>query len=309
MTGGDILQTIIIIIIFIILFFVNILAVGIENIKKEWPKYRCNPMIMPIANVFGEDTIKNFAFCVQNLQQTFMGDLLAPLHYAENLVGKITKDLLEAINAIRAFFDKIRNMITNIITEIMGVFLNFLIGIQHMIISIKDLFAKTIGTLTVFMFVLEGAVMSMKSAWNGLPGKMVRMLCFHPNTLVKLDNGDIKPISEIEGGDILKNKQIVHGTMKLYNLDENENFVEELYALPGEFYCDNNTEILVSGSHLIYDKNIQQFIPVKCHKDAKLSKINSKTLICLITSDHTIPLGDYIFHDWEDNQGSPSKNV
>ena len=27
---------------------------------------------------------------------------------------------------------------------------------------------------------------------------------FHPNTLVKLDNGDIKPISEIEGGDILE---------------------------------------------------------------------------------------------------------
>ena len=103
MTGGDILQTIIIIIIFIILFCVNILAVGIENIKKEWPKYRCNPMIMPFANVFGEDTIKNFAFCVQNLQQTFMGDLLAPLHYAENIVGEITKELTSAINAIRAF--------------------------------------------------------------------------------------------------------------------------------------------------------------------------------------------------------------
>ena len=142
MTGGDILQTIIIIIIFIILFCVNILAVGIENIKKQWPKYRCNPIVMPIANVFGEDTIKNFSFCVQNLQQTFMQDLLAPIHYAENIVGKITKELTDAIQAIRAFFDKIRNMITDIIKEVMGVFLNFLIGIQHMIISIKDVFCK-----------------------------------------------------------------------------------------------------------------------------------------------------------------------
>ena len=57
---------------------------------------------------------------------------------------------------LSVLFDKIRNMITNIIKEVMGVFLNFLIGIQHMIISIKDLFSKTIGTLTVFMFVLEG---------------------------------------------------------------------------------------------------------------------------------------------------------
>ena len=29
----------------------------------------------------------------------------------------------------------------------------------------------------------------------------------------------------------------------------------------------------------------------------------------LITSDHSIPIGEWIFHDWEDNNGSPSKNL
>lgn len=310
MKGTDILLTFFIILIFIILFSANILSVGIEKIKKEWPKYRCNPVVMPIANVFGEDTMKNFAFCVQNLQSTFMQDLLQPVHYAEKLMSNITKEFTDAINSIRAFFNKIRNMVMSIIKDIMGVFLNLLIGFQHMIISIRDLFQKTIGTLTVFLYLMEGSIMAMKSGWEGPPGQMVRFMCFHPDTLVQLQDGTIKPISVIDPGDILKNSQTVHGTMKLHNLDNNGDYIEKLYEFKGEKdNNDNYTPILVSGSHLIYDKMIKNFINVKNHNDAKLSTIDTKTLICLITSDHTIPLGNYIFHDWEDNQGSPSKNV
>jgi len=310
MKGTDILLTFLIILIFTILFSANILSVGIEKIKKEWPKYRCNPVVMPIANVFGEDTMKNFAFCVQNLQSTFMQDLLQPVHYAEKLMSSVTKEFTDAINSIRAFFNKIRNMIMNIIKEIMGVFLNLLIGFQHMIISIRDLFQKTIGTLTVFLYLMEGGIMAMKSGWEGPPGNMVRFMCFHPDTLVKLHDGTIKPISVIDPGDILKNSQTVHGSMKLHNLDASGNYIEKLYRFKGEKdYNNNQTSTLVSGSHLIYDKTIQNFVNVKNHTDAKLTNIDTKTLICLITSDHTIPLGNYIFHDWEDNQGSPSKNV
>jgi len=309
--GTNWLLTLIIIIIFGLLFVVNILAVGIDKIKKEWPIYRCNPIIIPIANIFGHDTINNFSYCVQNLQSAFMQDFLAPVHYAENLMSEITKDFTESIHYIRAFFDKIRNMITSIIQEIMGVFLNFLIGIQHMIISIKDLFSKTIGTLALFMYVLEGAIMSMQSAWNGPTGNMVRFLCFHPKTLVKLNDGQTKMIKDIDPGDILKNNQTVHGTLKLHNLDSSGNFVENLYILKDGEYNENmeKTDILVSGSHLVFDYNKKHFIYCKDHSDAILSDMNSKTLLCLITSDHTIPLGEYIFHDWEDNQGSPSKNV
>ena len=309
MKGTDILLTFIIIIIFVLLFSVNILSVGIEKIKSEWPNYRCNPIVMPFANVFGEDTMKNFAFCVQNLQQTYMQDLLAPLNYTTNVMGSIGKEFTDSINAIRAFFDKIRNMITDTIKEIMGVFLNFLIGFQHMIISMRDLFGKTIGTLTIFIYMMEGAIMSMKSAWNGPPGQMVRMLCFHPNTLVKLKNGSTKMIRDIEPGDTLKNNQNVYGFMKLNNLDENGNYIEKLYLFEnGEKDCNgNHTDILVSGSHLIFDKDSNDFIHSKLHKDSKESRVETRYLICLLTTDHTIPLGDYIFHDWEDNQGSPSK--
>jgi len=41
----------------------------------------------------------------------------------------------------------------------------------------------------------------------------------------------------------------------------------------------------------------------------KLYDVPVPELVCLITSNHTIPIGTNIFHDWEDNQGSPSKSI
>ena len=77
------------------------------------------------------------------------------------------------------------------------------------------------------------------------------------------------------------------------------NCIEKLYLIPNG---ENNSSILVTGSHLIFDKSKMKFIFVKDLSESKESDIKTDTLVCLITSDHTIPLGNYIFHDWEDNQ-------
>ena len=52
MKSSDISLSIIIILIFILLYVFNILVVGIKNVKKNWPKYRCNPVVMPFASFF-----------------------------------------------------------------------------------------------------------------------------------------------------------------------------------------------------------------------------------------------------------------
>ena len=303
MRGTDLLLTIIIIVIFVALFFVNYLSVGIQKIKDDWPIYRCNPMMIPFANIFGHDVTTNFTYCIQNMQTSFMGELLKPLNYAGTIIGDVTSGIADALQSIRAFFDKIRNFITNIIQEVMGVFLNLLIGIQQVTIGIKDLFAKMIGLMVTCLFILQGAMWSMMAMWAGPPGQMVKFMCFHPDTLVKLSDGSHQMMKDLKLGSILKNKQVVYGTMDLYNLDQHGNHVEKLYSLSlGEKDSEDVTHpVLVTGSHLIFDKNTEKFIYVKDFAGAQAISQNTDTLVCLITSDHTIPLGDYIFHDWEDN--------
>lgn len=298
MKTSDLLLTIIIILIFVGLYFINVLGVGIQNLKDNWPLYRCNPVIMPFAGLFGEDVGKNFNYCIQNIQTGYMSELLQPIHYNMSVMGDIGKDITQAIQYVRAFFYKLTTFVTNIIKDIMGVFLNILIQVQKLTINIKDLFAKLIGTLTSLLYILSGSLMTMKATWAGPPGQLVRSVCFHPDTLVKKEDGKIVKMKNVCIGDKLKNGQTVYCTMNIHNLDENKNHIETLYNFKNG---EKDKDILVSGSHLIFNKSINNFIPVKEHPDSVESSINSNSLSCLITSNHTIPLGNYIFHDWEDN--------
>ena len=100
--------------------------------------------MIPFASMFGKDVGTNFTFCIQNMQSTFMTDLMKPIHYAMSLIGDITSDATGAIQEVRNFFNKIRTYITSIIQSIMGVFLNILIQFQKITMNVKDLISKII---------------------------------------------------------------------------------------------------------------------------------------------------------------------
>ena len=309
MKTSDFILSIFIILIFIGLYLFNILGIGIKNIQDNWSLYRCNPIVMPFAGLFNHDVGTNFSYCIQNQQTSYMGELLKPVHYSQHVLSETSSEITNAIQDIRAFFDKIRIFISNIVSSIMAVFLNIINEILKIIIGIKDLFAKLIGIAVIFGHIITGSSQFASSTWEGPPGQTLRgigSVCFHPDTLIKKNNNKITKIKNIKLGDKLKNGQIVQGTMNLSNLDKNNNYIETMYIINNG---EKDKPIIVSGSHLIFDRNINNFIHVKDYKNAIISDISLDKLFCLITSDHTIPLGNYIFHDWEDNNGSTSKNL
>lgn len=265
---------------------------SIQQIKDNWPTYRCNPIYMPLASNFGT----NFTYCIQSITTGLMGDLLQPLTYITNNLSGNMSSFMNDINGIRSMFTKIRNFISDIVEDIYGVFMNIIIEFQKIIIGIRDLFGKTIGIITTLMYVLNGSVMTMNSAWNGPAGEMVRVLgkCFHPNTKVCLMNGSVRCMKDIILGDVLENGSIVYGTMQIANHDE-----EPFYVLKE---CGVNKEdIYVTGSHVMYDTTLNNFIQVKDSKMATKQTETSEWFSCLITSDHIIKIGNTHFWDWEDD--------
>ena len=323
MKTSDITLTIIIFIIFILLYVFNILSVGIKQVSEDWPKYRCNPTIMPFASVFGHDPVSNFTYCIQNMQSNYMGYLMQPLQYNFSVLGGIGGTMTKSINDVRAFINNIRDYITNIVQSIFGVFLNILIEFQRLTINIKDLFGKLIGIMATLMYTLSGSVMTMKSAWEGPPGQLTRALCFHPETKMELIDGTIVSMKDLPLNAVLKNNVRVRAVMNISNLDENGNHIEKLYGIKYSSKSssikssiksssgEENTDdvILVSGSHLVYCPELKRFIHVEELRDAVVTDIKCDNFTCLITSDHTIPIGDWVFHDWEDNNGSPAKSL
>lgn len=317
MNASDLIRTIFILLIFVALFLYNILSVGIKKVEEDWPTYRCNPAVMPFAGMFGQDAAQNFTYCIQTMQGNYMSFLMQPFNYNLGVVGQLGTTLTTSMNSVRAFISNLRDFITNIVQSVFGVFLNILIEFQRITIAIKDMTSKLVGILATLMYTLDGSVMTMQSVWNGAPGQMVQALsCFHPDTKVSLEDGSHVSMKDLPLGSRLKNNTRVLSVMKLTNLNEDGTQMEEMYQMPGE---KPSKPIYVSGSHLVYDCVTDNFVPVKQFSElckirgesgkCQLSDIYCNELSCLITSNHTIPIGDYVFHDWEDNNGTPSKTI
>jgi hypothetical protein len=126
---------------------------------------------------------------------------------------------------------------------------------------------------------------------------MIRALgkCFYPETSVKLKNGTIKAMKDIDLGDILENGSIVESIMKI---DNKQNPIP-LYVIKGAGV--NKEDIYVTGSHLVLNNDTKQFIKTEDYFKAELSDKNIEWFSCLITSDHKIQIGDETFWDWEDH--------
>ena len=311
MKTSDLTISIFIILVFIVLYVFNILTVGINKIKEDWTLYRCNPAVMPFASVFGQDTSANFTYCIQTMQSNYMSYLMQPLQYNMNLMGETSSNLTGSLNDARAFISNIRSFITNIVQSIFSVFLNILIEFQRITINIKDLFNKLIGIMATLMFTLDGSIMTMNATWSGPPGQLVRALCFHPETKLKLKDDSLVSMKDVPLNAVLKNGSIVYAVMHISNLDVNRKCIEALYKIKGGEKVDNDNDIdndiLVSGSHLVYDQDSRKFVQVEHLLQAEKTDILCETFTCLITSNHIIPIGKWIFHDWEDNNGSASK--
>ena len=277
-----------------VLYIAGVFYYGqIAQIKANWPLYRCNPMYMYLA----DDIESNFVFCIQNMQTGFMGYLLQPLTYVTTSISSMLGGFSESINNVRGMFDKIRTLISSTIQSVFGVFLNLVIEFQRITIGIKDLIGKTIGIMVSLMYTMDGSIKTMNSTWNGPPGQMVRALgkCFHPNTRIKLRNGIIKPIRDIDLGDILEDGSIVESVMKI----DNKRAPVPLYVIKKSGV--DGDDIFVTGSHLVFDQKLNRFIKVENYSKAVRTNSQIEWFSCLITSNHKIKIGNELFWDWEDH--------
>ena len=295
MKGSDIFLTFIIILIILALYLFNTLSIGVANIKKNWPQYRCNPSVMPFAGYFGHDAGSNFTYCIQGMQKNFMSFLLQPTHYAlstlDGVVGSITKDIQYVREKIADFI----STITSVIESIFSVFINIIIQFQRMIIKLKDVFGKVLGVMTTLIYLIESSMLTGTSIMAGPVGSTLRFLCFHPDTNVRLHDKSVKPMKLVEPGEVLENGSVVLASLKI--VGNKDDPLNKYYTL----YDTKHDELIhVTGSHKIHDMTTNKFIPVKDHCDSSETDVTTKSMSCLVTDDHLIQLGEYTFWDWED---------
>ena len=307
-----------------------------ESTKKN-AEYCANNMFEDMASTFTgplNDAAENVTGTLKqmgNAATAITGMLTVLREYAKDLIAQIiqrtsmfTIPLIRFMYSVKSMFQKVVGIIVGAMYAMMTNLMLVLTTIRSIPvtigITIAILFATgyaliaswflsfmgypivltaviLVGILAVYLYYLQPVIdEGLKGDW-----------CFDPDTKVKLDDNRIVNMKDVPLNAKLKNGAVVHGVMKISNTHDNGKQKEEMYALSGG---ENNEEIIVSGNHLIYDEHIKNFVRIKkCQRATKIPEEKHKTLCCLITSDHTIPIGEHIFHDWEDNNGSPSKSL
>jgi hypothetical protein len=270
-----------------------IYVTSVQEIKKNWALYRCNPMYMPLSDNVQAD----FAHCVQNIQMVTMGEILKPLTSITSGLTDLMSSFTSDLANIGKLIATIKDSMGNIFGVIFGAFIGLLVGFQKISLNLKDMMAKNVGVIAVFVNILDSSFKTMASMWNGPPGGLVRSLgkCFHPETNVQLENGQVVFMKDLNLGDVLVGGSVVKATMKI----DNRTDPEQLYVLKGRGV--GNADIYVTGSHMIYDEITKKFIKVNEYVTADLTSKQTDWFSCLITSDHKIQIGSELFWDWEDH--------
>lgn len=143
----------------------------IKTLRKDWPQNKCNPIYIPFAGLIVNDpnnsaletTAQNFNFCVNNILSSIISMILEPIYYFVKLLIEVWKEIIIAIQSIRALFNKIRNSANNVTRDVMNRTLNITTPIVQNTIIARDTLNKTNGVMAAGLFQLFGTYLTLKS--------------------------------------------------------------------------------------------------------------------------------------------------
>lgn len=294
---SDWLYFVFIVVIFILLFIGNTFMNQMLDMKLNWGKHKCNPTTMLFAGILGMDSKSNMNECIREEQNKNMkeslGGLTSGLSSVASGFSKNIQKLADTRSRLKMMgFANISNFI-NIGKQFNAVSFQA----QIIMAKLQDTFNKIMGISSGFLYMVDAGNMTYKSLYNGTLGDTFRFLenqvaCFHPETMVELDNGIAKQMRFINIGDTLKSGKKVLATMVIKgNRGDKSNPYYKLYSR------ELQTNIYVTGTHHVMKDS--KDITVDIHPEAEKVDLETDLFSCLITEDHYIPIGEYVFLDWE----------
>jgi len=278
-----VLMTIVFIIILAYVFAGGYLA----DITNNWPKYRCNPMIMPFASLFGFDASENFNFCMKNIFNSSVGAVLGPIYGLMSSFTDIAGTISNSANSFRYLIANLLHGMERLMNSYRDKFQGLLFAIRMSYVKMLNLMGRLYGTFYAVIFM---GLSGLKAADNVANNDLVKFLlefCFDPQTPVKMADGSVKTLENIVIGDKL---QIVDGI---------EPIVTSVFRFNGsKTPMVRIVDTLVSSEHFVLHDGV--WIKAGSHPLAVLAN-SIPELVCLNTSTHVVEINGLTFSDYDES--------
>jgi hypothetical protein len=257
----------------------------INEIKNDWKNQRCKPHIMAAAYVpgvapKGVDATQNYQDCQYGMASGFFGALIAPVNVVINTINDVLQEFNKNIQNIRNMFNQLRVHFQNSIRSIISKVYNLYVKIAWLFNRIISMIVELIRIFGDLFGVLIYAFYTLASVWNGSIGDVAKFFCFDGNTKIKMQNGFLKSIKDIQPGDKLFHNTAI-GCMKFTSKDS------KMYGYKG---------VRVAGCHLVKEYN--KWIRIEDSKYKHSIEYDNKYIYCLSTSDSKITINNIEFADY-----------
>ena len=172
--GGSTVFSILFVLAFFSLYSYIHLSKRFASIRKEWPKWRCNPQVMPIAGLINktphksilESTADNFTNCTTTILTDITGEFLQPIYSVTSSLNNMVHEAVNDVQLIRNKIGDIGHNISNIDKEIMGRIMNFMMPVRLLLLKFKDMLGKTNATIVGGIYTAIGTYLGVKSFIN-----------------------------------------------------------------------------------------------------------------------------------------------
>lgn len=139
----------------------------VDHIKKNWSKYRCNPIYMPVAGMVGDEVFSNFTKCTMKGFHDYAGFMMDPILQEFNVVSDTIGEIGGAMQDMRSMLAGTRGGFMGIIGSVFGKIQNTMGSIQYIIIRMRTLVGRIMGVMMSFMLIFYTGMETGQSVVNG----------------------------------------------------------------------------------------------------------------------------------------------
>jgi hypothetical protein len=263
---------------------------GFAEIKSNWPKYRCKPQYIAAAPLFGHNLAENFDFCVKNVMDKEASGALSPIYKTLATFIGIISTLLQSTNSLRLQLATLVGGIVKIVQQFTDRFSQFQFALRSSAIRMKSIMYRTYGTMMSMIYMGLSGVVAVQNLGDNSLVRFLSTFCFPPSTPIYVHGRGIIPISNVSIGD-----RLAHGGHVTARF---------LFSAKGQPMVRLG-HVRVSTNHFVQAPD-GGWIMAGDHPDAKKDRDwehgDEWPLVCLNTSDHKIPLGRYMFSDYDETE-------
>jgi hypothetical protein len=260
--------------------------------SMDWASIRCVPYVMPFAGLFGHDVNENFKFCMSESFKKQAGTAIAPMYKFFAGFAGVLSSIINSANSLRLGFATFMGGFTTIISEFGDRFRMFMSQMKLSAQRIRMLMFRVYATFYAVMYMAISSMRAVNNFGGTVLFGFLDTFCFDPTTLIEVEGKGHIQVRDVVIGDVLLPTRS-RVTARFQFMADGQPMVR--FTDPG---------VTVSTNHYIYSADNNKWIRAEDHPDAipHLPWAGGATspLICFNTHDNRIPIGKYVFRDYDE---------